>query len=93
LGLNRRAAESLNAQARFTPIAPRSTPAGCVAASAIQEASLREPIAAPPEFIGLNSNLPQLLRQQFAAGAATRLDAVAVILSETFLSVSFRWQP
>jgi NodT family efflux transporter outer membrane factor (OMF) lipoprotein len=76
-GLNRRTVESLNtqvAQARFALIATRITLTANVAAAAIQEASLREQIAATREIIGINSNLLQIVRLQFTSGAATRLD-------------------
>jgi NodT family efflux transporter outer membrane factor (OMF) lipoprotein len=48
-----------------------------VAAAAIQEASLREQIAATQELITINTNMLQVLRNQFAKGYVSRLDVAA----------------
>lgn len=79
-GLNRRTVESLEAQeeqARFALVATHITLSANVAAAAIQEASLRAQIEATRELIGINSNMVQILRAQFAKGYASRLDLAA----------------
>jgi len=79
-GLNRRTVESLNAQteqARFALMATHITLSANVAAAAIQEASLREQIAATRELIAISTNMLQILRTQFARGSASRLDVAA----------------
>jgi NodT family efflux transporter outer membrane factor (OMF) lipoprotein len=79
-GLNRRTVESLKAQeeqARFALIATHITLSANVAAAAIQEASLRAQIDATRQLVGINSNMVQILRSQFAKGYASRLDLAA----------------
>lgn len=79
-GLNRRTVESLKAQeqqARFALAATHITLSSNVAAAAIQEASLREQIAATQELITINTNMLQVLRNQFAKGYVSRLDVAA----------------
>lgn len=79
-GLNRRTVESLNAQteqARFALVATDIALSANVVAAAIQEASLREQIAATHHLIEVNTNLVQVLRTQFAKGYASRLDVAA----------------
>lgn len=79
-GLNRRTVESLKAQeqaARFQLVATHITLSANVVLAAIQEASLRAQIYATRQLIAINANLVQLMRQQFAKGAATRLDVAA----------------
>jgi NodT family efflux transporter outer membrane factor (OMF) lipoprotein len=79
-GLNRRTMESAKAQeqqARFALVATHITLSANVAAAAIQEASLRAQINATRQLIGINSNLVQILRAQFAKGYASRLDLAA----------------
>lgn len=76
-GLNRRTVESLKAQeeqTRFALVATHITLSANVAAAAIQEASLRGQIEATHQLIGINSNMVQTLRTQFAAGYLGRLD-------------------
>jgi NodT family efflux transporter outer membrane factor (OMF) lipoprotein len=79
-GLNRRTVESLKAQeqqARFALAATHITLSSNVAAAAIQEASLREQIAATQELISINTNMLQILRNQYAKGYVSRLDVAA----------------
>jgi NodT family efflux transporter outer membrane factor (OMF) lipoprotein len=79
-GLNRRTVESLQAQAeqaRFALVASHITLSSNVAAAAIQEASLRAQIDATRQLIAINSNLVQVVRNQFAKHAATRADVAA----------------
>lgn len=79
-GLNRRTVESLNAQAeqvRFALVATHITLSANVVAAAIQEASLRGQIAATRELIAINTNILQIVRNQFAKGNASRLDVAA----------------
>jgi NodT family efflux transporter outer membrane factor (OMF) lipoprotein len=79
-GLNRRTVESLGAQeqqARFALAATHITLSSNVAAAAIQEASLRAQIDATRELITINTNMVQILRNQFSAGYADRLDVAA----------------
>ncbi len=76
-GLNHRTVESLKAQeeqARFALAATHITLSSNVAAAAIQEASLRAQIAATHELITINTDMLQILRDQFAKGYASRLD-------------------
>ena len=68
-GLNRRTVESLHAQAeqaRFALAATHITLSANVAAAAIQEASLRAQIAATRQLIAINTDMLQILRNQFA---------------------------
>jgi NodT family efflux transporter outer membrane factor (OMF) lipoprotein len=79
-GLNRRTVESLKAQeeqARFALLASDIALSANVVAAAIQEASLREQIAATHQLIAINTNMLQILRAQFAKGYASRLDVAA----------------
>jgi NodT family efflux transporter outer membrane factor (OMF) lipoprotein len=79
-GLNRRTVESLKAQenqARFALVASDITLSANVVAAAIQEASLREQIAATHQLIDINTNMLSILRTQFAKGYASRLDVAA----------------
>jgi NodT family efflux transporter outer membrane factor (OMF) lipoprotein len=79
-GLNRRTVESLQAQeqqARFALAATHITLSANVAAGAIQEASLRGQIAATHELITINTNMLQILRDQYAKGYASELDVAA----------------
>jgi NodT family efflux transporter outer membrane factor (OMF) lipoprotein len=76
-GLNRRTVESLKAQeeqARFALAATHITLSANVAAAAIQEASLRDQIAATRQMVVINSNMVQILRRQFEKGYIGRLD-------------------
>ena len=79
-GLNRRTVESLFAQqeqARFALVATHLTLSANVAAAAVQEASLRGQIAATRDMIVINTNMLQILRNQFARGYVSRLDVAA----------------
>jgi len=70
-GLNRRTVESLRAQAeqaRFALVAAHITLSANVVAAAIQEAALREQIAATHELMAVNTNMLQILRAQFGKG-------------------------
>jgi NodT family efflux transporter outer membrane factor (OMF) lipoprotein len=79
-GLNRRTVESLKAQAeqaRFALAATHIALSANVVAAAIQEASLREQIAATHQLIAINTNMLHILRTQFAKGYASRLEVAA----------------
>lgn len=79
-GLNRRTVESLKAQqqqARFALAATHITLSSNVAAAAIQEASLRAQIGATNELITINTNMLEILRNQYAQGYVSRLDVAA----------------
>ena len=79
-GLNRRTMESLKAQeqqTRFALAATHITLSSNVVAAAIQEASLRAQIVATRELIDINTNMLQILRNQFAKGYVSRLDVAA----------------
>jgi NodT family efflux transporter outer membrane factor (OMF) lipoprotein len=79
-GLNRRTVESLRAQseqARFALVATHITLSANVVAAAIQEASLRAQIDATRELVAINTNMLQILRDQFAKGHASRLAIAA----------------
>jgi NodT family efflux transporter outer membrane factor (OMF) lipoprotein len=76
-GLNRRTVESLKAQeqqTRFALAATHITLSSNVAAAAFQEASLRGQIDATRELTTINTNMLQILRNQFQAGYASELD-------------------
>jgi NodT family efflux transporter outer membrane factor (OMF) lipoprotein len=76
-GLNRRTVESLWAQeqqSRFALAATNITLSANVVAAAIQEASLRGQIDATRELIDINTNMLQILRNQYAKGYVSRLD-------------------
>ena len=79
-GGNRRQVESLQAQAeaqRFQLEAAYITLTSNVVAAAIQEASLREQIAAVQRIVDGNGQSLALVRQQFQFGFAGRLDVAA----------------
>jgi NodT family efflux transporter outer membrane factor (OMF) lipoprotein len=79
-GLNQRTVESLTAHAeaaRFTLAATHLTLTSNLALAAVQEASLRAQIAATRQLIGINSDILAVLRNQYAAGYAGRLDVAA----------------
>ena len=79
-GLNRRTVEGLRAQteqARFALAATHITLSANVVAAAIQEASLRDQIAATHELLAASSNTLQILRAQFAKGYVGRLEVAA----------------
>jgi NodT family efflux transporter outer membrane factor (OMF) lipoprotein len=79
-GLNRRTVESLKAQqeqARFALAATNITLTSNVAATAIQEASLRAQIDATNELIKINANMLEIFRVQYAKGYAGELDVAA----------------
>jgi NodT family efflux transporter outer membrane factor (OMF) lipoprotein len=79
-GQNRRAVESLQAQAdsqQFLVEAAHLTLTSNVALAAIQEASLREQIAATHELISINSKMLGILRRQFSTGYSNRIDVAA----------------
>jgi NodT family efflux transporter outer membrane factor (OMF) lipoprotein len=76
-GLNRRTVESLKAQAeqaRFALAATHIALSANVAAAAIQEASLREQIAATQQLLAISTNMLRILRNQFAKGYVSRLE-------------------
>jgi NodT family efflux transporter outer membrane factor (OMF) lipoprotein len=79
-GLNRRTAESLKAQEeqqRFALVATYITLSANVVAAAIQEASLRAQIDATRQIIAFNTNMLQILRNQYAQGYVNRLAVAA----------------
>jgi NodT family efflux transporter outer membrane factor (OMF) lipoprotein len=79
-GLNRRTVESLKAQAeqqRFALVATHITLSANVAAAAIQEASLRAQIDATHGLIAVNTNMLQILRNQYAKGYLSTLAVAA----------------
>jgi NodT family efflux transporter outer membrane factor (OMF) lipoprotein len=79
-GLNRRTVESLKAQqeqARFALAATHITLSSNVAEAAIEEASLRGQIDATNELIKINTDMLDILRNQFAKGYVSRLDVAA----------------
>jgi NodT family efflux transporter outer membrane factor (OMF) lipoprotein len=79
-GLNRRTVESLKAQqeeARFTLAATHITLSSNVAATAIEEASLRAQVDATKELIAINTNMLDVLHKQFDKGYVGRLDVAA----------------
>lgn len=79
-GLNHRTVESLMAhagEARFALAATHLTLTSNLALAAVQEASLRAQIAATRELITLNTDTLRILRNQYAAGYAGRLDVAA----------------
>lgn len=85
-GGNRRQVESLAAQAeaqQFALEATYVTLASNLAAAAIQEASLRAQIRATQEIIAADEHGRRILQDQFAHGAAMRID---VALQETALA-------
>ena len=79
-GLNRRTVESLQAQAdaaRFEVAATDITLTSNVVAAAVQEASLRDQIAATRQLITINNDMLNILKAQFAKGYVARLDVAA----------------
>jgi NodT family efflux transporter outer membrane factor (OMF) lipoprotein len=79
-GLNRRTVESLKAQqeqARFALAATHITLSSNVVATAIEEASLRGQIQATNDLIKINTDMLEILRNQFAKGYVSRLDVAA----------------
>jgi NodT family efflux transporter outer membrane factor (OMF) lipoprotein len=79
-GLNRRTVESAQAQeqaVRFQMIATYVTLSANVAAAAIQEASLRDQIAATQRVVALNTDMLGILRDQYSKGYASGADLAA----------------
>jgi len=79
-GANRRAAESLQAQAqgvRYQMIATYTTLTANVVVTAIQEGAVQMQIDATRQLIEFNSNMVQILQYQLAKGYASRLDLLA----------------
>jgi len=79
-GLNRRTVESLKAQeeqARFALVATHITLSSNIAATAIQEASLRGQIDATRELIAIATKMLETLRSQYARGYVSQLDVAA----------------
>jgi NodT family efflux transporter outer membrane factor (OMF) lipoprotein len=79
-GLNRRTVESLKAQqeqARFALAATHITLSSNVVATAVEEASLRGQIQATNDLIKINTDMLEILRNQFAKGYVSRLDVAA----------------
>jgi len=79
-GLNRRTVESLQAQAqqaRFALAATHIALSANVVAAAIQEASLRAQIDATNQLVTINTNMLQILRNQYANGYVSMLDVEA----------------
>lgn len=79
-GLNRRAVESLDAQAenqRFQLEAVYLTLTSNVVSAAVQEASLRGQIDATKQIIGIVAQSVDLLHKQFAFGQVSQADALA----------------
>jgi NodT family efflux transporter outer membrane factor (OMF) lipoprotein len=76
-GLNRRTVESLEAQAenqRFQFEAAYVTLESNIVAAAVQEADLRDQIAATHKLIDINVEILELMRKQLAAGYENRID-------------------
>jgi NodT family efflux transporter outer membrane factor (OMF) lipoprotein len=79
-GQNRRAVESLQAQAdsqQFLLEAAHLTLTSNVALAAIQEASLREQIGATRDLITINTKMLDIMRKQLSAGYSNRIDVAA----------------
>jgi NodT family efflux transporter outer membrane factor (OMF) lipoprotein len=79
-GLNRRTAESLQAQqdqVRFQMIATYTTLTANVVVTAIQQASVQTQIEVTRQLIDINSNMLQILKYQFAKGYSSGLDVAA----------------
>ena len=79
-GVNRRTMESLKAQEEqqhFALLATYITLSANVVSAAIQEASLRAQIDATRQIIAINTNMLQILRNQFARGYASQLAVAA----------------
>jgi NodT family efflux transporter outer membrane factor (OMF) lipoprotein len=79
-GLNRRTAESLEAQeeaARFQLIAAHITLSANVVAAAVQLASLQAQVDATRQLIDINAKMVQILTDRVAKGYASGLDLAA----------------
>lgn len=79
-GQNRRAVESLQAQAdseRFLVEAAHLTLTSNIALATIQEASLRDQITATQELININTKMLGVLHRQLSAGYSNRVDVAA----------------
>ncbi len=79
-GGNRRQVESLKAQAesqRFQLEATYLTLTSNVVVAAVQEASLREQLAATQRVIGIEAEALELFRRQYELGAIAKADVVA----------------
>ncbi len=79
-GLNHRTVESLQAQeqqARFALAATHITLSSYVAATAIEEASLRGQIDVTQQLIAINTAMLQILHEQYAQGYVAQLDVAA----------------
>jgi NodT family efflux transporter outer membrane factor (OMF) lipoprotein len=79
-GLNRRTAESVEAQAqavRFQMIATHVTLSTNVVVVAVQEGSLQAQIDATRQMIAINARMLKILRYQLAKGYASRLEVAA----------------
>jgi len=79
-GLNWRTVESLKAQeeqARFALVATDITLSSNIVVAAIQEASLRDQIAATNELISVNTDMLRIVRNEFGKGSDTGLDVAA----------------
>jgi NodT family efflux transporter outer membrane factor (OMF) lipoprotein len=79
-GLNRRMVESLQAQEeqqRFALLATYITLSANVVSAAIREAALQAQIDATRKIIAINTNMLQILRNQFARGYTSQLAVAA----------------
>jgi NodT family efflux transporter outer membrane factor (OMF) lipoprotein len=79
-GLNRRTAESLQAQeqaVRYQMLATYSTLTANVVVAAIQQSSLQQQIDATRQLIDINTQMLRILEYQFARGYASGLDVAA----------------
>jgi NodT family efflux transporter outer membrane factor (OMF) lipoprotein len=79
-GQNRRAVESLQAQAdseRFLVEAAYLTLTSNIALATIQEASLRDQITATQELINISARMLGVLHRQLSAGYSSRVDVAA----------------
>lgn len=79
-GLNRRNRESLKAQeqaARFQMIAAWTTLTSNVVVTAVEEAALREQVAATEQLIALEKHSLAILQLRFQRGDASKLDVAA----------------
>jgi NodT family efflux transporter outer membrane factor (OMF) lipoprotein len=79
-GANRRAAESMQAQAQavlYQMVATYTTLTANVVVTAIQEGAVQMQLDATRQLIDFNSNMVQILQYQLAKGYASRLDLLA----------------
>jgi NodT family efflux transporter outer membrane factor (OMF) lipoprotein len=79
-GLNRRTAESLEAQAqavRFQLLAAHIALTANVVSAAVGEASLHEQVQATEQLVAIETQAVEILRYQFDEGYASRLDLAA----------------